>query len=87
VVLLLVGSGEEQSRIEALVHALGLGDHVRFLGHRADVADLMAIADLFVLPSLFEGLPLAVLEAMSLGVLCRTRLAGIPLGGDRRSAF
>jgi predicted dehydrogenase/glycosyltransferase involved in cell wall biosynthesis/NADPH:quinone reductase-like Zn-dependent oxidoreductase len=89
VVLLLVGSGEEQSRIEALVDALGLGDHVRFLGHRADVADLMAIADLFVLPSLFEGLPLAVLEAMSLGVpVVATRIGGtIEAVGDHHAFF
>ncbi|MCD7111762.1 glycosyltransferase [Rhizobium sp. DKSPLA3] len=76
-VLLLVGSGEEQARVAALASDLGVSDAVRFLGHRDDIADLNAIADLFVLPSLFEGLPLAVLEAMSLGVpVVATRIGG-----------
>ncbi len=76
-VLLLVGSGEEQARVAALATDLGVSDAVRFLGHRDDIADLNAIADLFVLPSLFEGLPLAVLEAMSLGVpVVATRIGG-----------
>jgi predicted dehydrogenase/glycosyltransferase involved in cell wall biosynthesis/threonine dehydrogenase-like Zn-dependent dehydrogenase len=68
VILLLVGSGERLEEMQALGEALGLIQHIRFLGHRSDVADIMAMADLFVLPSRFEGLPLAVLEAMSLGV-------------------
>ncbi|WP_027674882.1 glycosyltransferase [Agrobacterium larrymoorei] len=67
-VLLLVGKGEELEAIKALVEAQSLTEHVRFLGHRTDIADLMAQADLFVLPSKFEGLPLAVLEAMSIGL-------------------
>ncbi|MCV9967815.1 glycosyltransferase [Pararhizobium sp. BT-229] len=76
-VLLLVGSGEERANVEALSTELNLNDAVRFLGHRSDVADIMAIADLFVLPSRFEGLPLVVLEAMSLGVpVVATRIGG-----------
>ena len=42
----------------------GLGDRIHLLGLRSDIADLLAAADLFVLPSLSEGLPLALLEAM-----------------------
>jgi predicted dehydrogenase/glycosyltransferase involved in cell wall biosynthesis/threonine dehydrogenase-like Zn-dependent dehydrogenase len=77
VILLLVGSGGEQKNVEALVAELHLGEHVRFLGYRSDVADLMSLADIFVLPSLFEGLPLAVLEAMSLGIpIVATRIGG-----------
>jgi predicted dehydrogenase/glycosyltransferase involved in cell wall biosynthesis/NADPH:quinone reductase-like Zn-dependent oxidoreductase len=77
VVLLLVGGGEQQTAVEDLTAGLGVTDAVRFLGHRTDIADLMAIAHLFVLPSLFEGLPLAVLEAMSLGVpVVATRIGG-----------
>ncbi|EPE96967.1 glycosyl transferase group 1 [Rhizobium grahamii CCGE 502] len=76
-ILVLVGSGEEQSTLETLVDELGLASVVRFLGHRDDIADLMCIADLFVLPSRFEGLPLAVLEAMSVGlVVVATRIGG-----------
>ncbi len=67
-VLLLVGRGEELAAIQTLVNELSLNEHVLFAGHRTDIADLMASADLFVLPSTFEGLPLAVLEAMSIGL-------------------
>lgn len=77
VVLLLVGRGEEMEAVRTLVEDLSLSRHVHFLGHRADIADLMASADLFVLPSQFEGLPLAVLEAMSLGLpVVATRIGG-----------
>lgn len=65
---LLVGRGPEQASIEEQVRDTGLGDAVRLLGQRDDVADLLASADLFVLPSHFEGLPLALLEAMADGV-------------------
>jgi glycosyltransferase involved in cell wall biosynthesis len=46
---------------------LGLAERVRFLGHREDVPALLRSCDIFVLPSLFEGLPVAVLEAMGAG--------------------
>jgi glycosyltransferase involved in cell wall biosynthesis len=46
----------------------GLGDRLRLLGYRRDVAALMAAADIFVLPSHFEGLPMSVIEAMSCGL-------------------
>ncbi|MFK3852459.1 glycosyltransferase [Agrobacterium pusense] len=76
-VLLLVGSGEEQQNAETLAAELGIYDHVRFLGQRSDIAAIMGVADLFVLPSRFEGLPIAVLEAMSLGLpVVATRVGG-----------
>ena len=65
---LFVGRGPEQAAIEEQVRDAGLSDAVRRLGQRDDVADLLASADLFVLPSHFEGLPLALLEAMADGV-------------------
>lgn len=77
VLLLLVGTGERLEESKELVSTLGLSDHVLFLGQRTDVADIVNAADLFVLPSRFEGLPLAVLEAMSLAVpVVATRVGG-----------
>ncbi|KAA0687400.1 glycosyltransferase [Neorhizobium sp. P12A] len=77
VVLLFVGSGPEEERVRSLAAELDLIGRIRFLGHRTDVAELLAIADLFVLPSRFEGLPLAVLEAMSLAVpVVATQIGG-----------
>jgi glycosyltransferase involved in cell wall biosynthesis len=52
----------------ALLRDAGLGARVRLLGYREDVADLMAAADIFVLPSRFEGLPMSVIEAMLTGL-------------------
>jgi glycosyltransferase involved in cell wall biosynthesis len=61
----LAGDGPERPALEAQARALGLNGRVAFLGYREDVCDLLASCDLFVLPSLFEGLPLSVLEAMA----------------------
>jgi glycosyltransferase involved in cell wall biosynthesis len=61
---LIVGDGPLRGRLEELAHAYRLDDRVRFLGHRDDVPRLLAAADLLVLPSLYEGLPNVVLEAM-----------------------
>lgn len=63
-VFLWVGDGPLRASLEADAARRGLSEHVRFLGRRDDVADLIAASDLFVLPSLFEGLPLAMLEAL-----------------------
>jgi glycosyltransferase involved in cell wall biosynthesis len=58
--------GVQTSQLRAAVQRLGLGRAVRFLGARDDVPELLCGADLFVLPSRWEGLPGAVLEAMAL---------------------
>lgn len=68
-VLLMAGrQGNLTSELENLKNHLGLNGQVRFLGFRSDVPDLLAAADLFVFPSLYEGLPGAVIEAMALGL-------------------
>ena len=64
-VFALVGEGGEQAALESQARALGIADRVRFLGHRDDVPELLAACNVFVLPSLYEGLPLSVLEAMA----------------------
>jgi len=68
-VLLVAGrTGDVSQDLERLHRQLGLGKHVIFLGHRTDVPEILAAADLFVFPSLYEGLPGAVIEAMALGL-------------------
>jgi glycosyltransferase involved in cell wall biosynthesis len=78
--LIAAGQGPELGRIEELCRALRLGDdRVRLLGYRSDVPDLLGAADLFVLPSRMEGVPLAVLEAMSHRLpIVTTRVGGLP---------
>ena len=69
-VLLLVGGGENMLKIQAKAHALGIAEHVRFLGVRSDVADLMQAMDVFVFPSLYEGLGIVLIEAQAAGLPC-----------------
>lgn len=63
----IAGEGPERSSLEARARTLGLGDSVRFIGARRDMKRLHDAADLFLLPSRVEGLPLALLEAMACG--------------------
>ena len=61
---LIAGAGPQRSELEETAHAFQLDDKVKFLGHREDVPRLLAASDLLVLPSLYEGMPNIVLEAM-----------------------
>lgn len=77
--LLLVGDGELRSELEAQARLLGLSDIVTFAGIRMDVPEILAALYVFAFPSLWEGLPLAVLEAMAAGLpVVATRVGGIP---------
>jgi glycosyltransferase involved in cell wall biosynthesis len=68
--LCLVGDGSLRSALRDQAIAAGLGDAVRFLGHRDDVAALLPLFDVFALSSISEGLPLTLLEAMAAGLPC-----------------
>ena len=69
-VLLLVGGGEDMPKTQAKAQSLGIAEHVRFLGVRSDVNDLMQAMDVFVFPSLYEGLPVTMVEAQASGLPC-----------------
>jgi glycosyltransferase involved in cell wall biosynthesis len=64
---LLVGAGQLEGELRRRVDELGLTEVVRFAGHRDDAVSITAAADVFALPSEWEGMPLALLEAMALG--------------------
>lgn len=68
--LLLIGSGLLEKSVLQETYNLGINEYVYFLGERDDVADLIQIMDLFVLPSLYEGLPISCLEAQAAGLNC-----------------
>ncbi|MGB2889221.1 MAG: glycosyltransferase [Candidatus Acidiferrales bacterium] len=73
----IAGDGTEESRLRGLATALGLEDRVLFLGHRDDIYDVLRAMDIFVLCSDHEGLPMALLETLYLGVAVVAR----PVGG------
>jgi glycosyltransferase involved in cell wall biosynthesis len=75
--LLLIGDGLLRPQFEALAHQLSLDDSVVFMGHRDDIAETLQRCYAFVLPSRWEGLPNALLEAMACGLPCvATRVSG-----------
>jgi glycosyltransferase involved in cell wall biosynthesis len=77
--VLLVGDGPERNSLEKLVDDLGIRHKVIFAGQRQDIADLLALMDIFVLSSSTEGMPMTLLEAMAAGkaIVC-TAAGGIP---------
>jgi glycosyltransferase involved in cell wall biosynthesis len=79
-VLVLVGDGPERAALERQADELAVRDRIVFAGYRDDAEDLMALMSLFVLPSLSEGLPVALLEAMLAGV----PVAATDVGENRR---
>lgn len=70
--LLLIGDGEDKKRLEAHAKALGIASQVVFYGETDRIPALMSAMDAFLLPSLFEGLPISAMEAQASGlpVLC-----------------
>jgi glycosyltransferase involved in cell wall biosynthesis len=77
--LLVVGYGKERKKLEGDIVSKGLADEIILAGKREDVQKLLVASDAFVLPSLWEGLPNALLEAMAAGLpVVATRVGGIP---------
>ncbi|MFD1359142.1 glycosyltransferase family 1 protein [Fictibacillus halophilus] len=68
--LVLVGDGNLRLSMEKKVKELGLASNVRFLGVRSDISTVMHGIDLFLFPSLFEGLPVVLIEAQAAGLSC-----------------
>lgn len=76
---LVVGDGPLRQTLEQEVVELGLQNRVIFAGQRENIAEILATLDIFVLPSVTEGLPLTILEAMAAGTpVVATRVGGIP---------
>lgn len=76
-VLDIIGEGPERTALAALIDELDLGDSVQLLGFRDDVRSQLGSADLFVLPSHSEGLPVSLVEAMA----CEVPALGSDVGG------
>jgi glycosyltransferase involved in cell wall biosynthesis len=76
---LVAGDGPQRAELEAEVLRLGVGDDVSLLGDRDDVPELLAAADVFVLPSRSEAMPMSVLEAMAAGLpVIASEVGGVP---------
>jgi len=65
--LVCIGEGALRQQLQARVEALGIRESVRFVGFQRNVADWLAMADISILPSFFEGLPLAAIESLAAG--------------------
>jgi glycosyltransferase involved in cell wall biosynthesis len=77
--LLFIGKGGLESQLKEEAESLGIMDNVKFLGFRDDVKEIYKILDIFVLPSLSEGLPLSLLEAVASKVpVIASKVGGIP---------
>ncbi len=79
VVLFIVGTGSLEASLKNIAHQLGLKESVRFLGLRTDIPDLLTLADGFVLSSIWEGMPMVLLEAHASGL----PIVATDVGGNR----
>lgn len=70
VVLLFAGDGETRKECEQHAMSLGIEDNVKFLGNVLDMTMFYNALDIFILPSLFEGLPVSCIEAQACGIPC-----------------
>jgi glycosyltransferase involved in cell wall biosynthesis len=76
---ILVGDGILREKVEKRVDELGLRKRFKLLGWRRDIAEILAVTDIFVLPSLWEGLPRVLPQAMAMGIpIVATKVDGTP---------
>lgn len=79
ILLLVIGDGPLKEPLETLARELGIETNIVFTGKRSDMAEVYAALDILVLPSLHEGMPMAILEAMAAKVaVIATRVGAIP---------
>jgi glycosyltransferase involved in cell wall biosynthesis len=77
--LILAGAGRLESELRSLANDLDIHERVVFLGFRTDIPEILKAYDVFVLPSIAEGLPGALLEAMATGIpVIASRVGGVP---------
>jgi sugar transferase (PEP-CTERM/EpsH1 system associated) len=88
-VLMIIGSGPEERKLKLLAEELGVADKTVFLGERIDIPELLQSIDVFVLPSIAEGISNTILEAMACGLpVIATNVGGNPeLIQDNHSGF
>ncbi len=86
---IVAGSGPDADSIAAEIERLGLHDSVELLGVRDDVPQILSSADVFVLSSIYESLPISILEAMAAGLpVVATNVGGVPeLVVDQQTGF
>ena len=77
--LVIIGDGEIRNELMTLADRLEISDQVSFLGARNDIHEFLSAIDIFILPSLWEGQPIALLEALAIGKPCiASDVDGIP---------
>ena len=77
--LLIAGGGPFQQNLQTMSEKLGIAQAVKFLGFRLDMPEILSILDIYVLPSIWEGMPLVILEAMAAKKpIVATKVGGIP---------
>jgi len=78
--LIIIGEGPEKKELEYLTRSKGLEQYIIFAGFQRDIEKWLPALDLFILPSLTEGTPMALLEAMSMGIpVIATSVGGVPM--------
>ena len=76
---MVIGDGPERNNLESLIAKYNLGNKIKILGAKENAADYLPQFDIFVLPSVKEGFPYAILEAMAAGLpIVATPVGGIP---------